>query len=135
MIIKYKKIRQIKKIDYYKDNTLPKLPKSFLKRQGLEDKPILLKKNIIEKNKASHPNITEEEAKRIIGNALYRPELILKANAEKTAYHNFITKTDNEHSDIVLLELSDKKENYEIINYHIINNPARNRKINIHKKS
>ena len=66
-----------------------------MKKQGLEDKPILLKKNIIEKNKLNHPDITEEEAKRIIGNALYRPELILKANAEKTAYHNFISRTDD----------------------------------------
>lgn len=106
-----------------------------MKKQGLEDKPILLKKNIIEKNKASHPDVTEEEAKRIIGNALYKPELILKANPEKPTYHNFITRTDNEHSDIVLLELSEEKENYEIINYHIIDNNARNRKIKKHNKS
>ena len=129
------KIEQLEKIDWTKDNTLPNLNKNTLKELNLEDKPVLLKKNIIEKNKLNHPDITEEEAKRIIGNALYRPELILKANAEKTAYHNFISRTDDKHSDLVLLELSDKKENYEIINYHIINNPARNRKINIHKKS
>ena len=129
------KIEQLEKIDWTKDNTLPNLNKNTLKELNLEDKPVLLKKNIIEKNKLNHPDITEEEAKRIIGNALYRPELILKANAEKTAYHNFISRTDDKHSDLVLLELSDEKENYEIINYHIINNPARNRKINIHKKS
>ena len=129
------KIKQLEKIDWNKDNTLPNLNKNTLKELNLKDKPILLKKNIIEKNKLNHPDITEEEAKRIIGNALYRPELILKANAEKTAYHNFISRTDDKHSDLVLLELSDEKENYEIINYHIINNPARNRKINIHKKS
>lgn len=129
------KIEQLEKIDWTKDNTLPNLNKNTLKELNLEDKPVLLKKNIIKKNKLNHPDITEEEAKRIIGNALYRPELILKANAEKTAYHNFISRTDDKHSDIVLLELSEEKENYEIINYHIINNPARNRKINIHKKS
>ncbi|WP_297297640.1 hypothetical protein [uncultured Brachyspira sp.] len=129
------KIEQLEKIDWTKDNTLPNFPKSFLKKQGLEDKPILLKKNIIEKNKASHPDITEEKAKRIIGNALYKPELILKANPDKPTYHNFITRTDNEHSDIVLLELSEEKENYEIINYHIIDNNARNRKIKKHNKS
>ncbi|PCG20555.1 phage portal protein [Brachyspira sp. G79] len=127
------KIKQLEKIDWNKDNTLPNFPKSFLKKQGLEDKPILLKKNIIEKNKASHPDITEEEAKRIIGNALYKPELILKANAEKTAYHNFISRTDDKHSDLVLLELSDKKENYEIVNYHVIINKDRNRKEELHQ--
>ena len=104
-----------------------------MKKQGLEDKPILLKKNIIEKNKASHPDITEEEAKRIIGNALYKPEVILKANIDKPAYHNFISRTDDEHNDIVLLELSDKKENYEIINYHVVSNRQRGQKEKLDK--
>ena len=72
---------------------------------------------------------------RVVGNALYKPETILKANPNKPTYHNFISRTDDKHSDIVLLELSDEKENYEVINYHIINNPARDRKVNIHKKS
>lgn len=129
------KIEKLKEIDWTKDNTLPNFPKSFLDEYGLEDKPILLKKNIIEKNKLNHPDITEEEAIRIIGNALYKPETILKANPNKPTYHNFISRTDDKHSDIVLLELSDEKENYEVINYHIINNPARDRKVNIHKKS
>ena len=105
-----------------------------MKKQGLEDKPILLKKNIIEKNKASHPDISEEEAKRIIGNALYKPEVILKANRDKPAYHNFISRTDDKHSDLVLLELSDKKENYEIVNYHVIRDKDRNRKEELHQK-
>ena len=127
------KIEQLEKIDWTKDNTLPNFPKSFLKKQGLEDKPILLKKNIIEKNKASHPDITEEEAKRIIGNALYKPEVILKANIDKPAYHNFISRTDDEHNDLVLLELSDKKENYEIINYHVVSNRQRGQKEKLDK--
>ena len=128
------KIEQLEKIDWTKDNTLPNFSKSFLKKQGLEDKPILLKKNIIEKNKASHPDISEEEAKRIIGNALYKPEVILKANRDKPAYHNFISRTDDKHSDLVLLELSDKKENYEIVNYHVIRDKDRNRKEELHQK-
>ena len=93
-----------------------------------------MKKNIIEKNKANHPDITEEEAERIIGNALYKPEAVLKANPEKKAYHNFISRTDDEHSDIVLLELSDEKENYEIVNYHVVRNKDRNKKEKLHQK-
>ena len=127
------KIKQLEKIDWTKDNTLPNLNKNTLKELNLEDKPVLLKKNIIEKNKASHPDITEEEAKRIIGNALYRPEVILKANIDKPAYHNFISRTDDKHNDLVLLELSDEKENYEIVNYHVIKNRQREQKENLDK--
>ena len=46
---------------------------------------------------------------------LYKPETILKANPNKPAYHNFISRTDDKHSDIVLLELSDEKENYQYL--------------------
>lgn len=127
------KIEKLKDIDWTKDNTLPNFPKSFLDEYGLEDKPILLKKNIIEKNKLNHPDITEEEARRIIGDALYKPETILKANPNKPAYHNFISRTDDKHSDIVLLELSDEKENYEIVNYHIIKNRQREQKEKLDK--
>lgn len=127
------KIEKLKEIDWTKDNTLPNFPKSFLDEYGLEDKPILLKKNIIEKNKLNHPDITEEEARRIIGNALYKPETILKANPNKPAYHNFISRTDDKHNDIVLLELSEKKENYEIVNYHVVSNRQREQKEKLDK--
>lgn len=127
------KIDKLKSIDWEKDNTLPNLNKDTLEQFDLEDKTVLLKKNIIEKNKLNHPDITNEKAIRIIGNALYKPETVLKANPDKPAYHNFITRTDDEHSDIVLLELSDKKENYEIVNYHIISNRQREQKENMDK--
>ena len=127
------KINQLKNIDWNKDNILPKLNKDILKQYGLKDKPVLLKKNIIEKNKLNHPDITNDEAIRIIGNALYKTETVLKGNINKHTYHNFITRTDDEHSDIVLLELSDEKENYEIINYHIIRNVDRQRKEKLHQ--
>ena len=127
------KINQLKNIDWNKDNILPKLNKNILKQYGLKDKPVLLKKNIIEKNKLNHPDITNDEAIRIIGNALYKTETVLKGNINKHTYHNFIARTDDEHSDIVLLELSDEKENYEIINYHIIRNVDRQRKEKLHQ--
>ena len=112
------KINQLKNIDWNKDNILPKLNKNILKQYGLKDKPVLLKKNIIEKNKLNHPDITND---------------VLKGNINKHTYHNFIARTDDEHSDIVLLELSDEKENYEIINYHIIRNVDRQRKEKLHQ--
>lgn len=127
------KIDKLQSIDWEKDNTLPNLNKDTLEQFDLDDKPILLKKDIIEKNKLNHPDITNEKAIRIIGNALYKPEVILKANPNKSAYHNFITRTDDKHSDIVLLELSDEKGNYEIINYHIVRNAGRIQKENLHK--
>ena len=122
------KIDSLNNIDFSKDNTLPNLNKDTLEQYGFEDKPVLLKKEVIDKNKRDHSDIDEVLSKRIIGNGLYRPEAILKGNKDKPDYYNFISRTDDNHSDIVLVELSDKKENYEIINYHIIKNRQRKQK-------
>lgn len=122
------KIDSLNSIDFSKDNKLPNLNKDTLEQYGFEDKPVLLKKEVIDKNKRDHSDIDETLSKRIIGNGLYRPEAILKGNKDKPDYYNFISRTDDNHSDIVLVELSDKKENYEIINYHIIKNRQRKQK-------
>lgn len=119
------KIEQLEKIDWTKDNTLPNFPKSFLKKQGLEDKPILLKKNIIERNKQQHPDITEEQAIRILGNSLYRTEAILKGKSKRPDYYNLITRIDNNYNDLVTVELSNEKDNYEIVHFFIIRNTTR----------
>ena len=128
------KIDSLKNIDFSKDNTLPNLNKDTLEQYGFEDKPVLLKKSITEKNKANHPDITDDMAREIIGNSLYKPEAVLKANKDKPAYHNFITRLKDDKNSIVLLELSDEKENYEIVNYHYISDDGVDRKKRIDKK-
>ena len=114
------KIDSLNSIDFSRDNKLPNLNKDTLEQYGFEDKPVILKKNIIEKNKTNHPDITDDMAREIIGNSLYKPEAVLKANKEKPAYHNFITRLDDDKNSIVLLELSEEKDNYEIVNYHYL---------------
>lgn len=128
------KIDSLNSIDFSKDNKLPNLNQDTLEQYGFEDKPVLLKKSIIEKNKVNHPDITDDMAREIIGNSLYKPEAILKANKDKPAYHNFITRLKDDKNSIVLLELSDEKENYEIVNYHYISDDGVDRKKRIDKK-
>ena len=108
-----------------KDNILPNFPKSFLKKQGLEDKPILLKKNIIDRNKQQHPDITEEQAIRILGNSLYKTEAVLKGKSKRPDYYNLITRIDDKHNDLVTVELSNEKDNYEIVHFFVIRNTTR----------
>ena len=128
------KIDSLNSIDFSKDNKLPNLNQDTLEQYWFEDKPVLLKKNIVEKNKLNHPDITDDMAREIIGNSLYKPEAILKANKDKPAYHNFITRLKDDKNSIVLLELSDEKENYEIVNYHYISDDGVDRKKRIDKK-
>jgi len=115
---KQKKIGNIH-IDFDSDNILPELNREDLEKIGAESKPVLLKKSIIEKNKKHHPDVSQEEYEKIIGTALYNPEKVLRANIEKP-YYNFIIRVREDKSSIVLLDMSDKNNNFEIINCHYI---------------
>ena len=77
------KIDSLKNIDWNKDNILPSLSKLVLEKYGLKDKPILLKKNIINRNRIQHSDISDSDAVRILGNALYKTEVVLKGNNNK----------------------------------------------------
>ena len=117
------KINSIK-IDFEKDNYLPELNPETLEELGIESKPILLKKSIIDRNLKEHPDVKKEEYKRIIGEALYKPDAIIPANLDKP-YFNFLARLNNEKSSVVLLEIAKKKNNYEIVHLHWVKNKQR----------
>ena len=121
------KIEKLSNIDWNKDNILPNLNKETLKKYGFKDKKIRLKKDIIDRNNNEHSDITKEAAIRILGNALYKPESILKANKEKSSYYHFITQTNDEYSDLVLVDVSETEEYYDIIHYFVVRNKSRRR--------
>ena len=104
---------------------MPNFPKSFLKKQGLEDKPILLKKDVINRNKQEHPDITEEQAIIILENSLYKTEVMLNGKSKRPGYYNLITRIDDKHNYLVTVELSNEKDNYEIVHFFIIRNKSR----------
>ncbi|MBW5410225.1 hypothetical protein E6A50_07575 [Brachyspira hampsonii] len=104
---------------------MPNFPKALLKKYGFQDKPILLKKNIIDRNKQQHPDITKEQAIRILGNSLYNTEAVLKGKSKRPDYYNLITRIDDKHNDLVTVELSNEKDNYEIVHFFVIRNTTR----------
>ena len=116
------KIEQLEKIDWTKDNTLPNFPKSLLKEYGFQDKPILLKFNVIDRNfNERHKDVDKEKAIKILGNALYKTDEIFYGRVDRPNYYNFIHYTDDGHSDLVLVEIEEKKENYEIVHFYSMN--------------
>jgi hypothetical protein len=115
------------KIDFGKDNILPGLNKEDLAELGKADKPVLLKKNIIDKNKAAHTDIKESDYAHIIGQPLYSPDLIAPGHSEKP-YFNFVARVGEDKNTVVLLELSETKANYEIVNVHWLDDRTRRQK-------
>lgn len=118
---KQKKIDSIK-IDFSKDNVLPRLNVEDLEKLGKEDKPVLLKKNIIDRNAKRHPDVKPEEYNAMIGKALYASDAIIPSNKpDKPNYYNFVKYLEHDNS-VVLLELDSGKDNHEIVHVIKMNN-------------
>lgn len=113
-------------IDFDRDNILPELNEEDLKKIGAKkNKPVLLKKNIIDRNASRHPDITEDDIQRIIANALYNPSEIFQANANKPYYHfakvvNVNSKGKSEIG-LALLDVDENKDNFEVVHAHFVN--------------
>lgn len=102
-----------------KDYELPRLNESDLRKLGKEDKPVVLKKNIIEKNKRNHPEVDISEYDKILTDTLINTSEIIQVQPQKKPnYYTFINENQN---DISVVELSENKDNYEVINFFKVN--------------
>lgn len=126
-------------IDFERDNYLPPLNKKELTEIGLKDnKKVLLKKAVIDRNALRHPDITKDNFSQILTAALYSPSEIFLANDEKPYYHfaKIMEIKSQNSSDIglVLLDVDNKKDNFEIVHVHYVNIDGYRRLKNKNKK-
>ena len=110
-----------------KDISLPHINYQVLKNLGKDDKPLILKSNIIQKNKKNHPELSIEEYNDILTKGLQYTDLVFKTDNKKE-YYNFI-HFDNSTNEQILVELSENKDNYEIVNFYKFSNKSLERKI------
>ena len=74
-----------------RDYELPRLNKGDLRKLGKEDKPVVLKKNIIEKNKRNHPEVDVSEYDKILIDTLINTSEIIQVQPQrKPNYYTFI---------------------------------------------
>lgn len=110
---------QLPTMDDYKqptrDYTLPSISADTAAQLGVENKPVLLKKNIIEKNKTHHPELKLEEYNEILANTLYRSDYILQV--QKQAKPNYFTFVKEDGGKITVLEMNTNKENFEVVSF------------------
>ena len=126
------KLDKIKSVDELTDEDflhptrnveLPKLPKKIADAIGTEGKPVVIKKNIFERNYMRHKDVTPELSKAIFKSALYNPDLYGQ-NQKKTRPYNWVlinTKDEKGNNRTVLLEVNPNKDNVEIVHWHFVN--------------
>ena len=126
------KLDKIKSVDELTDEDflhptrnveLPSLPKKIADAIGTEGKPVVIKKNIFERNYMRHKDVTPELGKIIFKSALYNPDLYGQ-NQKKTRPYNWVlinTKDEKGNNRTVLLEVNSNKDNVEIVHWHFVN--------------
>ena len=125
------KLDKIKSVDELTDEDflhptrnveLPSLPKKIADAIGTEGKPVVIKKNIFERNYMRHKDVTPELSKIIFKSALYNPDLYGQ-NQKKTRPYNWVlinTKDEKGNNRTILLEVNPNKDNVEIVHWHFI---------------
>ena len=125
------KVEEVKSVDELTDDDfsaptrnvqLPTLPKNVDAAIGANGKPVVIKKNIFERNSKRHGDLTPEQSRGIIQSALYTPNLYGQNQKSKRPYNWVVINTKDEQgrNRLVLLEVNRNKDNVEIVHWHYI---------------
>ena len=102
---------------------LPSVPKKIAEAIGAGDKPIVVKKNIFERNNGRHNDVTPEQSRQIFKAALYNPDLYGQNQKTKRPYNWVLINTKDEKGKnrTILLEVNPNKDNVEIVHWYYVN--------------
>ena len=96
---------------------LPELPENVADAIGTAGKPVIIKRNILGKNRDAHKDLTPEQSREILKTALYTPTLYGK-NQAKSRPANWILIHLADKNSAVVLEIDHNKDNCEVVNWH-----------------
>ena len=121
------KLDKIKSVDELTDEDftsafrnveLPAIPKNVDAAIGANGKPVVIKKNIFEKNWNAH-KFTPAESKKVLNDALYNTDLVGHTPPTKKPNHWVAIKLDDK-SPITVLEVNDNKNNVEVVGWYTL---------------
>lgn len=101
---------------------LPQLPQNVNDAIGADGKPVIIKKNIFERNAISHSDLTPEQSRQILKAALYSTKVYGQNQKKRKPYNWVVISVQDEATPnkLVLLEVNEGKENVEIVHWHYI---------------
>lgn len=121
------KLEKVKSVDDLTDEDfskptrsveLPQVPGNVDNALGADGKPVIIKKNIFEKNWEAH-KFPFAESRSILKSALYNTDLVGQTQPTKRPLHWVAIKLD-EKSPIVVLEVNENKDNVEIVGWYTL---------------
>lgn len=121
------KLDKIKSVDELTDEDFtsafrnvefPAIPKNVDAAIGANGKPVVIKKNIFEKNWNAH-KFTPAESKKVLNDALYNTDLVGHTQPTKKPNHWVAIKLDDK-SPITVLEVNNNKDNVEVVGWYTL---------------
>ena len=103
----------------YRNVELPELPKNVDDAIGANGKPVVIKKNIFEKNGKSHKDLSASQSREILTEALYHANLYGQNQKTSRPYNWILIHNAEKHSSVIL-EVNHNKDNVEIVNWHYL---------------
>ena len=102
---------------------LPRVPENVGNTLGTDGKPVIIKKNIFERNAERHKDLSPSQSRGILFSALYNADLYGQNQKAKRPYNWVVINTKDEkgHNRIVLLEINPSKNSVEIVHWHYVN--------------
>ena len=108
----------------YRSLELPSLPERTLKAMGKEAKPVLLKQNILEKNRNHHPELSEKDSRETFQKALYENDLVGQSQPSKRPNYWVAVQLSSGKNAVAVLDITETKTHHEIVGWRIINDKS-----------
>ena len=98
---------------------LPELSENVAAAIGTDGKPVVIKKNVFEKNRDEHKELSPEKSRDILQRALYNPNLVGTTRKAKRPDYRVVIQTGDKNA-VVVLDVYDGKDNTEIVGWREI---------------
>lgn len=123
-------IEDIKDKDFtspYRNVMLPPIAEELSEAIGANGKRVVIKKNIFEKIKSDHKELTPQKSREILRDVFWATNLYGQNQKISRPYNWILIHLDSKNASVVV-EVNNNKEFVEVVNWHYLDNDALNRK-------
>lgn len=99
---------------------LPAIPENVAIAIGANGRPIVIKKNVFEKNGNTHVELEPEDSRNILRSALYNPNLVGSTQPIRRPDYKVAIRTGEQNA-VVVLDVYQEKDFVEIVGWRIVN--------------
>ncbi|MBQ8271167.1 MAG: hypothetical protein IJZ22_08215 [Bacteroidaceae bacterium] len=99
---------------------LPAVPENVATAIGTQGRPVVIKKNVFEKNGNTHVELEPEDSRNILRSALYNPNIVGSTQPIKRPDYKVAIKTGEQNA-VVVLDVYRGKDVVEIVGWRMVN--------------